>query len=237
MSDAPDSAVDRHPHLGAPRRPGRVRVDMHSHTMWSGDCTTTPDELAQAVAETGLDVICITDHNTLKGARELAETLPNRVVVGEEVRTGQGELIGLFLEERIPQGLGAVEVAERIRDQGGVVYVPHPFDPMRAALRPDALDELVGLGLVDAIEVRNAKTSLEHLNEAAAEFASHHGLAAGGGSDAHVPEAIGAAYVEMSSFEGPSDFLAKLRDGDVIGHFADPPRQWRARVVPSAGSR
>ncbi|HSL56231.1 MAG TPA: PHP domain-containing protein [Acidimicrobiales bacterium] len=228
-----ERAVDRHPHLARPRRPGWVRVDLHSHTMWSGDSTTTPEELHEAVVDSGIDVLCITDHNAIAGARRLAGELPCRVVVGEELRTHQGEIIGLFLSERVPFGLSPGEAATRIRDQGGVVYVPHPFDPMRANLRADLLDALVADGLVDALEVRNGKTSLEHLNQQAADYAARHGLVPGGGSDAHVPDALGAVYVEMPDFDGPTDFLAKLAEGEVVGHHFDRPRPWRARIVPS----
>ncbi len=226
-------AVERHPHLGAPCRPGWVRVDLHSHTMWSGDATTTPDELEQAVRAAGIDVLCITDHTTINGALELAGGLPCRVVVGEELRTHAGEIIGLFLTQRLPFGLAPRDAARRIRDQGGVVYVPHPFDPMRANLREPELVDLAEQGLLDAVEVRNAKTSLEHLNERAAGFAATYGLAAGAGSDAHVPEAIGSAYVEMPDFDGPDAFLEALREAVVVGHHFDRPRQWRPRIVPS----
>jgi predicted metal-dependent phosphoesterase TrpH len=227
------AAVERHPHLAEPCPAGWVRVDLHSHTMWSGDSTTTPDELEQAVIESGLDVLCITDHNAVKGALRLAAELPCRVVVGEEVRTHAGELIGLFLTERVPFGIPAREVAAAIREQGGVVYVPHPFDPVRRNLAEDALVDLAGAGLVDAIEVRNAKTSLESLNRRAARFAADHGLLAGAGSDAHVPDALGSAYVEMPDFDGPASFLAALAQGRVVGHHWDHARPWRARIVPS----
>ena len=226
-------AADRHPHLLEPKPDGWVRVDFHSHTMWSGDCTTTPDELHDAVVAAGIDVLCVTDHNTINGAVELETRLPCRVVVGEELRTHAGELIGLFLRERVPLGLTPADAARRIREQGGVVYVPHPFDPMRSNLQTPALAELAAAGLLDAVEVKNAKTSLEHLNEQAATFAHQHGLAAGAGSDAHVPDAIGAAYVEMPDFDGPRDFLDALRDARVVGHHYDQPRPWRPRIVPS----
>jgi predicted metal-dependent phosphoesterase TrpH len=226
-------AVARHPHLAVERRPGAVRVDLHSHTMWSGDATTTPDEVGQAVVEAGLDVLCITDHHAIKGAAQLAGHLPCRVVVGEEVRTHAGELIGLFLTEHIPFGLAPTEAARRIRGQGGLVYVPHPFDPMRHNLHEDALVALADAGLLDAIEVLNAKTSLRSLNARAAAFAAEWGLPGGAGSDAHVPEAIGSAYVEMDDFDGPESFLAALAGADVIGHHFDAPRAWRPRIVPS----
>jgi predicted metal-dependent phosphoesterase TrpH len=238
VSDVRRRFLDRHPHLADERRAGWVRVDCHSHTMWSGDSSTTPDELAEAVAGSGIDVLCITDHHAVAGAERLAGELDCRVVVGEEVRTTRGELIGLFLDERIPFGLTPEEAARRIRAQGALVYVPHPLDPMRHALAPDALERLLGEGLVDAVESFNAKTSLAHLNAAAADLARAGGVAAGAGSDAHVPEALGAAYVEVPDerLDQPDGFLAALRRGRVVGHHADPVRPWRPRIVPSTSS-
>ena len=213
-----------------------MRVDLHSHTMWSGDSTTTPDEVHDAVVESGLDVLCITDHNAIRGAVELSGQLPCRVIVGEELRTHAGEIIGLFLSDRIPFGTSPREAAMAIRAQGGVVYVPHPFDPMRRNLAEPALLELAEAGFIDAIEVFNAKTSLRHLNDRAADFAAKFDLAAGAGSDAHVPLALGSAYVEMPDFDGPADFLRSLRQGRVVGHHWDEHRPWRPRVLPSFSS-
>jgi predicted metal-dependent phosphoesterase TrpH len=227
------AAVERHPHLADRRTDGWVRVDCHSHTMWSGDCTTTPDELAAAVEAAAIDVLCITDHNAVAGAQRLADELPCRVVVGEELRVGSGEIIGLFLTERLPGGIGLVEAASRVRDQGGLVYVPHPFDPMRNCLRPDDIDLLVAEGLVDGIEGRNSKTSLESLNRRAQEYGHRHGLFVGAGSDAHVPNAIGAAYLEMPDFDDAASFLDSVRLGRVVGHHFDEPRRWTPRIVPS----
>jgi predicted metal-dependent phosphoesterase TrpH len=201
--------------------------------MWSGDCTTTPDELRAAVEASAIDVLCITDHNAVAGARELADQLPCRVIVGEELRVGQGEIIGLFLTERVPAGTGLLDAARMIRDQGGLVYIPHPFDPMRNCLSPSAIAQLVDGGLVDAFEIRNAKTSLESLNRQAAEYAARHGLAPGAGSDAHVPDALGAAYVEMPDFGDPASFLVSLRRGQIVGHHFDKARAWTPRIVPS----
>ena len=209
---------------------------MHMHTMWSGDATTTPDELRAAIADTGIDVLCVTDHNTINGARELGSSLGCRVVVGEEVRTTAGEIIGLFLSERLPIGMPPADAARAIREQGGLAYVPHPFDPMRHCLREDALLALAADGMLDAIEVLNAKVSLGHLNRRAAEFATVHGLAGGAGSDAHEPSAIGAAFVEMPDFTDAHSFLDSLRSATVVGHHYDAPRTWRPRVVPSTKS-
>ena len=233
MPSPSPAAVTRHPHLAEPCRSGWVRVDLHSHTMWSGDSTTTPDEIERAVVEAGLDVLCITDHHAVKGARELVGRLPCRVVIGEELRTQAGELIGLFLTEHLPVGASPIEVARAIRAQGGVVYVPHPFDPMRRNLNERALAELVDLGLVDAIEVINAKTALASLNQRAAVYAAEHGLLAGAGSDAHVPDALGAAYVEMPDFDDAASFLASLASAVPVGHHWDDARPWTPRIVPS----
>ena len=206
---------------------------MHSHTMWSGDSTTTPDELTTAITAAAIDVLCITDHNVIKGARQLATRLPCRVIIGEELRTAAGEIIGLFLTEHVSAGLAPLVAAGEIHAQGGLMYIPHPFDPMRRNISAGALDALLNAGLVDAVEVVNAKTSLRSLNDRAAAIAVMHDVAAGAGSDAHVPDAIGAAYVEMPDFDGPQDFLAKLRAGRVVGHHWDEPRPWSPRVLPS----
>jgi predicted metal-dependent phosphoesterase TrpH len=233
MSIASPVAAGRHPHLAAAQPVGRVRVDMHTHTMWSGDSTTTPAELVAAVAASGLDVVCITDHNAIAGAVELRDRLGCRVVVGEELRTAAGEIIGLFLTERIPTGVGHLDAARAIRDQGAVVYIPHPFDPMRRNLTERALYELAEADLIDAVEVLNAKTSLASLNRRAAEFAAEFGIVGGAGSDGHVPDALGAAYVEMAEFDTPMEFLASLGSARVVGHHWDEPRPWSPRIVPS----
>ena len=230
-----ETAAEVHPHLAAPRRPGHVRVDFHLHTMWSGDATTTPDELDEAVRASGVDVLCITDHGTVNGALALLGTgqLPCRIVVGQELRTWAGELIGLFLTERLPYGIKPDEAVARIRAQGGLVYVPHPFAPTRHCLREDVLRGLAADGVLDMVEVFNAKTSLRHLNEKARAFAEEFDLPGGAASDAHEPSAVGAAYLEMPDFTDARSFLASARRGAVVGHQYDAPRRWRARIVPS----
>jgi predicted metal-dependent phosphoesterase TrpH len=234
MATATPEAIARHPHLAAPARPGRVRVDLHTHTMWSGDSTTTPDEFGAAVEASGLDVVCITDHNAIAGAVEMqGRLLDRRVVIGEELRTAAGEIIGLFLTERVPMGISHLDAARAIRAQGGVVYIPHPFDPMRSNLDERALHELAEADLIDAVEVFNAKTSLSSLNRRAGEFAAKFGIVGGAGSDGHVPDALGAAFVEMDDFGTPMEFLAALATATVVGHHWDEPRPWTPRIVPS----
>lgn len=209
---------------------GWVRVDCQLHTVWSGDSTTTLEQLASRVVAVGLDVVCITDHHTIEGARRAAERgIGARVVVGEEVRTRSGELIGLFLSERIPYVLAAEEVATRIRDQGGLVYAPHPLDRHRRGVGERGLADLAAGGCLDVVEVFNAKTHEAGDNERAAAAARRLGLPAGAGSDAHDPEGLGAAYLEMPDFDGPAGFLASLRSARVVGELREHARRYTPR--------
>lgn len=220
-----DSLVTRPP-------AGWVRVDCQLHTVWSGDASTTLEQLAARVAEVGLDVVCITDHHTVDGARRALEHgIGARVVVGEEVRTRAGELIGLFLTERIPYVLPVEEVVDRIRDQGGLVYAPHPLDRHRRGVGEQRLTELAASGAIDLVEVFNAKVREAPDNERAAEVAQRFGLPAGAGSDAHDPEGVGAAYLEMPDFDGPMSFLAGLRSARVVGEL----RKHVPRYCPALG--
>jgi predicted metal-dependent phosphoesterase TrpH len=199
--------------------PGWVRVDCHLHTVASGDASTSIDELAERVAERKLDVVCITDHNVTSAAVAAAERdIGARVIVGEEIRTPDGDVIGLFLAERIPYVLPLADVARRIREQGGLVYLPHPFDPGRSSLR-EAADQLCAAGLADVVEVFNAKIENQLLNMQAARLAARYGLPGAAGSDAHDPDGIGAAYLDMPAFDGPASFLAGLPAGVITGEY------------------
>jgi predicted metal-dependent phosphoesterase TrpH len=207
----------------------RVRVDCHLHTVHSGDAVTTVERLAARVREERLDVVCVTDHHTLAGAHEaLAREIGARVVVGEEIRTHAGEIIGLFLTERVPYVLPLEEAAGRVRAQGGLVYAPHPFDASRTSLGAEGLERLRAMGALDVVEVFNAKIAEEEDNRRAARFAGEHDLPGAAGSDAHDPWGIGAAYLDMPDFDGPRDFIAALREGRLHGEFREhaayPPR-------------
>jgi predicted metal-dependent phosphoesterase TrpH len=198
---------------------GWVRVDCHLHTVASGDAVTTLDQLAERVARNRIDVVCITDHNETSAAVAAAQKdLGVRVIVGEEVRTPDGDVIGLFLAERIPYVLPLAEVTGRIRAQGGLVYVPHPFDRERSSLGP-VLAGLCAGGDVDVVEVFNAKIADQALNDRAAEIAERFGLPGAAGSDAHDPEGIGAAYLDMPDFDGPPSFLTALTSARVVGEY------------------
>jgi predicted metal-dependent phosphoesterase TrpH len=198
---------------------GRVRVDCHLHTAASGDAWTTLDQLAERAGQEGLDVVCVTDHNvTEAGVAAAGQDLGVRIVVGEEIRTPDGDVIGLFLTERIPYVLPLTTVISLIRAQGGLVYVPHPFDEGRSSLGP-VLPELCAAGGADIIEVFNAKIDDQRLNERADQLAARYGLPGGAGSDAHDPPGIGAAYLDMPDFDGPASFLAALADAQVTGEY------------------
>jgi predicted metal-dependent phosphoesterase TrpH len=200
--------------------PGWVRVDCHLHTARSGDAVTTLEQLADRVERTGLDVVCITDHHAIDAATEaLGRDLGVRVVVGEEIRTPVGELIGLFLTERIPYVLPVDEVVARIKEQGGVVYAPHPFDPVRAGVRETVLRRLCESGQLDVVEAFNAKIEDDDHNLAAGRVARDYGLPVAAGSDAHDPPGVGAAWVEMPDFDGPDEFIRALSNGQLVGEY------------------
>jgi predicted metal-dependent phosphoesterase TrpH len=177
--------------------------------------------VVETAAERGLGAICVTDHNGLANALALSRLpdLPVKVIPSEEVKTSEGEIIGYFLSELVPKGLTPEETVKRIKGQGGLVAVPHPFDTMRSGsrLKTPALDRLVQAGLVDILEVFNARAAKAEDNERALEYAKAHGLAMSAGSDAHTLVEIGRAYVEIAPFDGPQEFLAALHEGTVHG--------------------
>ncbi len=202
------------------------KVDMHSHTRLSKDSLNNPRSLVETAAARGLGALCVTDHNGLANALALSRLpgLPIMVVPSEEVKTSEGEIIGWFLHALIPKGLTPEETARRIKDQGGIVGVPHPFDRARnsSRLQTPALERLVAAGLVDAVEVFNARTTFAEDNTRARQFASEHGLAMSAGSDAHTLWEVGRAYVAMPPFATPAEFLASLRAGQVGGALSSP---------------
>jgi hypothetical protein len=196
-----------------------IDVDLHMHTDHSHDCATPVDVLLAAARDQGLGAIAVTDHNEISGALEAAaraERYGVKVIVGEEVKTGgQGEVIGLFLQEKIPRGLTLDETIAEIRRQGGLVYVPHPFDRLHTV--PD-YEHLMGIvDEIDAMEVFNPRVALPAFNEEAARFAAKYRIVAGAGSDSHVAQGLGSVRIRMRDFDGPEEFLESLRDADIVG--------------------
>jgi len=195
----------------------KLKVDMHTHSEYSPDSRTPLRVQAAAIKAAGLHVVCATDHNTIEGAvrlRELADGF--RVVVGEEISSRDGEIIGLFLESAIPRDLSAEETIARIHDQGGLVSVPHPFSRNRRFhLRRSVLDRVYKD--IDCIEVFNAREAFTQDNLRAAAFAKEKEIPGAVGSDAHRAAEIGRAWVEVEDFVGREDFIATLREGSVVG--------------------
>ena len=195
-----------------------IVVDLHMHTSWSHDCSTpVPDLLDHAEAE-GLGAIAVTDHNVFGGALEAVELARGRaltVIPGEEVKTdGQGEVIGLFLREEIPRGMSFADTIAAIREQDGIVYVPHPFDRLHAIPSPETLHR--HLPDIDVLEVYNARLLFESFNDEALRFARKYGLLAGAGSDAHVLQGVGTGALRLRRFDGPEEFLLALRTAEVL---------------------
>jgi PHP domain/Glycosyltransferase Family 4 len=194
-----------------------IDVDLHMHTDHSHDCETPVEVLLATAKEVGLGAIAVTDHNEISGAleaREKAKAAGVKVIVGEEVKTaGQGEVIGLFIEEKIPRGLSIEETVAEIKRQGGLVYVPHPFDRMHAV--PDYEHLLPIIDDVDAIEVFNPRVAIGAFNEEAVRFAAKYRIVAGAGSDSHVAQGLGSVRIRMRDFDGPQEFLQSLRDAEI----------------------
>ncbi len=193
-----------------------IDVDLHMHTDHSNDCATPVEVLLAEARARGLGAIAVTDHNEISGALEArAKASGIKVIVGEEVKTAeQGEVIGLFIEAKIPRGLTLQETIAEIRRQGGLVYVPHPFDRMHSV--PDYEHLLAVVDDVDAIEVFNPRVAISEFNEEAVRFAAKYRITAGAGSDAHVPQGLGSVRIRMRDFDGPDEFLQSLRDADII---------------------
>jgi hypothetical protein len=193
-----------------------IHVDLHMHTDHSPDCATPVDTLLTTAKRVGLGAIAITDHNEISGALEARERADGiKVIVAEEVKTAdQGEVIGLFIEEKSPRGMTLQETIAEIRRQGGLVYVPHPFDRMHSV--PDYEHLLEVVEEIDAMEVFNPRVAFSAFNEEAARFAAKYRIVAGAGSDSHVPQGLGSVKIRMRDFDGPDEFLASLRDADIV---------------------
>jgi predicted metal-dependent phosphoesterase TrpH/glycosyltransferase involved in cell wall biosynthesis len=214
--------------LGARRRKRRqaepladrpwILADLHMHTSWSHDCSIDAAELVDHAEAEGLGAIAVTDHNVFGGALETLDYARGRnlvVIPGEEVKTdSQGEVIGLFLEREIPRGLSFGDTIAAIREQGGLVYVPHPFDRLHAIPDPRTLHR--HLADIDVLEVYNARLLFEAYNDEALRFARKYNLTMGAGSDAHVLQGVGTGALRMRAFGDPEEFLISLRTAEVL---------------------
>jgi predicted metal-dependent phosphoesterase TrpH len=184
-----------------------VRVDLHLHSCYSHDSSTSLESLIERCRELGLDRIALTDHNTVEGALKLATIAPELTIVGEEAKTREGEVIGLFIKRRIPPYLRPEEAMDLIHEMGGLTYLPHPLDRNRSHYTPERLVELATR--VDIIEVYNPWCE-PAANRAAAKLAAELGKVTATGSDSHGLQEIGRSWMEIDYFDGPADFLEKL---------------------------
>ncbi|MBK5111189.1 MAG: PHP domain-containing protein [Thermoleophilia bacterium] len=195
-----------------------IDIDLHMHTDHSSDCATPVEVLIETARDRGFGAIAITDHNEVSGALAAAESARRfddfKIIVAEEVKTGeQGEVIGLFLKQKIPKGLTMAETIAEIRRQGGLVYVPHPFDRLHSV--PDYEHLLDMVEEIDLMEVFNPRVAISSFNEEAERFARKYNIIPAAGSDSHVAQGLGAVRVRVRDFDGPEEFLEAMRDAEI----------------------
>jgi len=198
-----------------------LKADLHIHTRYSMDCDTPLEKIIDRCLEVGINCIAIADHDTIEGALEMQKIAPFPVIVAGEILTPQGEIMGMFLKERVPIGLPIEEAISHIKAQGALVCLPHPFDTFRG-LRIDIsrLEELADR--IDIIEVFNARSPFSRPVTKAQLFARKYDIPETAGSDAHTINEIGSTYLEMPEFNGRDDFLQALRKGRIRGHKSSP---------------
>ena len=206
-----------------------MKVDLHVHTRWSPDAVSSPQKIVDRCLRAGLGCIAITDHNTIHGALEVQRLAPFFVIVGEEIKTTAGDIIGLFLWKEIPKCLSPLETVGAIKEQGGLVSIPHPLDRFRrSAMRGSVLETLIPH--VDIIEGFNSRTLLQRYNRKALEVAQQHDIPVAAVSDAHSATELGHTYAEMEDFEVSAPGLkAALFNATLVTRRANP----LLRLVPS----
>jgi len=215
-------------------------VELHSHTYVSDDCLMRPADIVRTCARRGIDRLAVTDHNSIAGALEMQRIAPELVIVGEEVMTSQGELLGYFLREVVPAGLSPVETIARLRAQGAAISVSHPFDRLRHGAWHEP-DLAAIIALVDAIEVFNSRCIYAEDNERALAFARQHGKLGTVGSDAHSHRELGRSVLKMAQAATPAELIAGFRDGQRVTRLSSPAihltSRWaklRKRLAPLA---
>jgi len=212
-----------------------LKCDLHLHSFRSPDCNMSLDTIIRTCLRRGINCIAITDHNSFGSARELQRLAPFPVIPGEEIKTTEGEIIGLFLTDEIPRGMSPGATVEEIRSQGGIVYIPHPFDRVRRGrISPGALTEI--MDSVDIIETYNSRISFIQDVEKAERYALEHHKLQGAGSDAHIWLELGHSHIQIPEFEGSHGFLKSMAQGRIHGklswpyvHVASSLIKWRNR--------
>lgn len=218
------------------------RVDFHSHTRYSPDSLTSPERLVAAARRKGLDRVVVTDHNTIEGALRAKQLDPQRIIVGEEIMTTQGELLAVFVTQEVPAGLSPTEALQRLKEQGTFISVSHPFDRSRKGhWQPEQL--LAILPEIDAIETFNARCMLPRFNFQAQAFANQHGLPGTYGSDAHTALELGRGSLLLPEFEDAAGLRRALRQAQVpalimgtpLIHFSSRFAVWYKRLRRAQG--
>ena len=202
-----------------------IKADLHVHTCYSVDCNTPLERIVDQCLKISLNCLAVADHNSISGALKLKEMAPFRIIVAEEIRTSQGELMGLFLSEEVPKELSPEETIARIKNQGGLVGIPHPYGRPPSLLATSKRNNLLSpeiVSQVDIIEVLNSRDFFNNSSSKAWQLALKYKLPASAGSDAHTLGEIGRAYVEMPEFNSPSDFLDSLSRGKIFGYRSNP---------------
>ena len=185
-----------------------LRVDLHLHSHFSHDGRSSLQQLIERARECSLDRLALTDHNTIDGALNFVRIAPELAIAGEEVKTLEGEVIGLFITARVPPFLAPEEAMDLIHGMGGLTYIPHPLDRDRSHFRPERMVELAPR--IDIIESYNPWCDAA-ANQAAARLAHELGKVAATGSDSHSAEELGRSWMEMEDYSDANDFLEKLR--------------------------
>jgi predicted metal-dependent phosphoesterase TrpH len=191
-----------------------ISLEFHCHTYASKDSLTRPVDLIAAARRKRIDRVVVTDHNSIAGAREAQAIDPERIIVGEEIMTTNGEILAAFVREEIPAGLSPRETILRLREHGAFISVSHPFDEWRSGGWKEN-DLLEILPLVDAIEVYNSRCMLPRFNRQAREFAEKHNIAGTVGSDAHAAFELGRALLFVDQFEGAEGLRKVIRGARI----------------------
>jgi predicted metal-dependent phosphoesterase TrpH len=185
-----------------------LRVEFHCHTCYSDDSLASPQALLEACRRKQIDRLVVTDHNNIDGALEAQQLDPQRIIVGEEVRTTGGELLAFFVQQAVPRGLAPLAAIERLRAQGAFISVSHPMDRMRGWQKPILLEILP---YIDAIETFNSRCIWPSWNKQALLFARQHDLPGTSGSDAHTPEEVGQSTMMMEDFKDADELRRVIR--------------------------
>lgn len=199
----------------------RLTVELHCHTCFSTDSLLTPASLLEAARRKAIDRVIITDHNSVRGAQIAASLDPQRVIIGEEILTTRGELLAFYVQEELPPGLDPSTAIDRLRKQGALISVSHPFDTIRHGAW-DERDLRAILPLVDALEICNARTWSRRPNERAARLAVEAGLPGTAGSDAHTAFELGRSGMRLAPFHDAASLLASIRTGEIISRLSPP---------------